>query len=70
MGGISEYLVPSVFNSEEDYVINRLLEDMSIIYVCSSNPDNNEERELQLTSIGMERLQTIREEYKNKKSIK
>ena len=37
---------------------------MSLIYVWSSNPDNNEEMELQLTSIGIERLQAFKEEYK------
>lgn len=70
LGGIPEYLVPSVFNSEEEYVINELLEDMSIIYVWSNNLEEMNERELQLTSIGMERLQTIKEEYNDKNNIK
>lgn len=64
LSSISEYIVPTVFNSEEEQVINKLFDDMSIIYVWGSNPDNSEERELQLTSIGMERLQAIKEEYK------
>ena len=64
LGSISEYIVPTMFNSEEEQVINKLLDDMSIIYVWGSNPDNSEERELQLTSIGMERLQAIKEEYR------
>lgn len=66
LGSISEYIVPTMFNSEEEQVINKLLDDMSIIYVWGSNPDNSEERELQLTSIGIERLQAIKEEYKEK----
>ena len=66
LGSISEYIVPTMFNSEEEQVINKLLDDMSIIYVWGSNPDNNEEMELQLTSIGIERLQAIKEEYKEK----
>lgn len=64
LGSISEYIVPTMFNSEEEQVINKLLDDMSIIYVWGSNPDNSEERELQLTSIGMERLQVIKDEYR------
>ena len=64
LGSVPEYLISTLFNSEEEQVINKLLDDMSLIYVWSSNPDNNEEMELQLTSIGIERLQAFKEEYK------
>lgn len=66
LGNVPEYLVSTLFSSLEEHVINKLLDDMSLIYVWGSNPDNNEEMELQLTSIGLERLQAIKEEYKEK----
>lgn len=63
---IAEYMIPTMFNSEEEQVINKLLDDMSLIYVWSSEPNNEEGMDLQLTCIGKERLQVIKEEYKEK----
>ena len=63
---VPEYLISTLFNSEEEQVINKLLDDMSLIYVWSGNPDNEEGMDLQLTYIGKERLQAIKEEYKEK----
>ena len=40
---------------------------MSLIYVWSSEPNNEEGMDLQLTCIGKERLQAIKEEYKEKR---
>lgn len=69
LGSILEYLIPSIFSDEEERVINKLLDDMSLIYVWSDNTYNAEERELQLTSIGIERLKTFKEEIKNDKHL-
>lgn len=66
LGSAPEYLISTMFNSEEEQVINMLLDDMSLIYVWSSEPNNEECMELQLTCIGKERLQAIKEEYKEK----
>ena len=63
---VPEYLISTLFNSEEEQVINKLLDDMSLIYVWSANPDNEEGMDLQLTCIGKERLKAIKEEYKEK----
>ena len=69
LGSVPEYLVSTLFNNEEEQVINKLLDDMSLIYVWSDNTYNAEERELQLTSIGIERLKTFKEEIKNDKHL-
>ena len=66
LGSVPEYLVSTLFNSEEEQVINKLLDDMSLIYVWSSEPNNEEGMDLQLTCIGKERLHAIKEEYKEK----
>lgn len=66
LGNVPEYLISTLFSSLEEPVINKLLDDMSLIYVWSSEPNNEEGMELQLTSIGIERLQAIKEEYKEK----
>lgn len=64
LGSVTDYVVPSLFRDEEIDVIDKLLEDMSLVYVWSDNPDNSEEMELQVTSIGRERLEAIKEESK------
>lgn len=69
LGSVPEYLVSTLFNNEEEQVINKLLDDMSLIYVWSDNTYNAEEKELQLTSIGIERLKTFKEEIKNDKHL-
>lgn len=66
LGSVPEYLISIMFNSEEEQVINKLLDDMSLIYVWSSEQNNEEGMDLQLTCIGKERLQAIKEEYKEK----
>ena len=66
LGSVPEYLISTMFNSEEEQVINKLLDDMALIYVWSSEPNNVEGMDLQLTCIGKERLQAIKEEYKEK----
>ena len=68
LGSVPEYLVSTLFNSEEEQVINKLLDDMSLIYVWSSELNNEEGMDLQLTCIGKERLQAIKEEYKEKRT--
>ena len=67
LGSVPEYLISTLFNSEEEQVINKLLDDMSLIYVWSSEPNNEEGMDLQLTCSGKERLQAIKEEYKEKR---
>ena len=67
LGNVAEYVIPTMFNNEEEQVINKLLDDMSLIYVWSSEPNNEEGMDLQLTCIGKERLQAIKEEYKEKR---
>ena len=69
LGSVPEYLVSTLFNNEEEQVINKLLDDMSLIYVWSDNTYNAEEKELQLISIGIERLKTFKEEIKNDKHL-
>lgn len=64
LGSVPEYLISTLFNSEEEQVINKLLDDMSLIYVWSSELNNEDGMDLQLTCIGKERLQAIKEEYK------
>lgn len=67
LGSIPDYVIPSVFNDVEEKVIDSLILDMSLIYVWSSEEGKEEVMELQITSIGKERLNTIKEEDKKKK---
>lgn len=64
LGNVTDYIVPSLFRDEELEVIDKLLDDMSLVYVWSNNPDNNEGMELQVTSIGKERIESLKEESK------
>lgn len=68
IGSVLEYMIPTLFNSEEEQIINKLLDNMSLIYVWSCDEENV--MELQLTSIGKERLQSIKDEGKEKKELK
>ena len=64
LGSVPEYLISTLFNSEEEQVINKLVDDMSLIYVWSNEPNNENGMDLELTVIGKERIQAIKEEYK------
>ena len=68
IGSVLEYMIPTLFNIEEEQIINKLLDNMSLIYVWSCDEENV--MELQLTSIGKERLQSIKDECKEKKELK
>lgn len=65
LGGVLEYTVPTLFTSEEEQVINNLLDNMSLINGWSSEEGIEDTTEIQITSIGKERLQAIKEENSN-----
>ncbi len=56
LGAVSEYMMGTVFNDEQEKVVNKLVDDLDVIYVWNSDVPHDDYQEIQLTSMGEARV--------------
>ncbi len=55
-GSVPEYNVSNLFNEEQERTINKLIDDLMVIYVWNNDIPYEDYQEIQLTSIGKARI--------------
>ncbi len=57
---VPDYVISTVFSEEQEMVLNNLEEQLLVIYVWGNDPDNSYQ-EIQLTSIGEDKLKSFKD---------